>query len=201
MAAKIRLSLELVERRLAESDRHRCGVPWPGNWSAVAAILREGDDGVEVLLIRRAEREGDPWSGQMAMPGGHAEPVDGDIEATVKRETREEVGLDLDAGCRLIGRLDDVQATARGRQTGMGIAPFVFAWVDEREPRFTLNEEVVEVLWGSLDRMVSGEIDTTTDYWLQGMRIELPAYDVKGRIVWGLTYGILGNLFDKAGVG
>src|SRR5258706_15931093 len=46
----------------------------PSSRAAVALILRDGPQGIEVLFIRRAEHPQDPWSGQMAFPGGRAEP-------------------------------------------------------------------------------------------------------------------------------
>ena len=76
----------------------------------MAAILRPGDPEPEVLLIRRAEKVGDPWSGHMAFPGGRADPRDPDLRATAVRETREEVGLDLENDAELIGILDDIPA-------------------------------------------------------------------------------------------
>jgi hypothetical protein len=68
--------LQLAESRLGE---HRPARQWLRplmKRAAVALILqlREGELGV--LMIRRAEREGDPWSGQMAFPGGRMEPRD-----------------------------------------------------------------------------------------------------------------------------
>ncbi|HXB54963.1 MAG TPA: CoA pyrophosphatase, partial [Vicinamibacteria bacterium] len=42
--------------------------------AAVALILREAARGLELLFIRRAEHDGDPWSGQVGFPGGRAEP-------------------------------------------------------------------------------------------------------------------------------
>ena len=42
----------------------------------------------EILLMRRAQREGDRWSGQIGLPGGHAEDFDEDLVATARRESR-----------------------------------------------------------------------------------------------------------------
>ena len=62
----------------------------------------------------------------MAFPGGREDPGDVDLLSTAVRETLEELALDLNYHARLIGRLDDLPAVARGRRTGMSIAPFVF---------------------------------------------------------------------------
>lgn len=161
--------------------------------AAVAAVLRPRPGGAEVLLIRRAAREGDPWSGHMALPGGREDMADPDLCHTATRETHEEVGLDLTRYGRLLGRLDDIPAIARGRRIGMTIAPFVFELVEER-PLVT-NEEVEEVIWAPLSPLARGETATTVDYVLEGRRLELPAFDVRGRIVWGLTYRMLESLF------
>jgi 8-oxo-dGTP pyrophosphatase MutT (NUDIX family) len=65
--------------------------------AAVALILREGTNGLELLFIRRADHPQDPWSGQMAFPGGRAEPGEEDLKATAVRETAEEIGVDLES--------------------------------------------------------------------------------------------------------
>ncbi len=85
-----------------------------GRRAAVAVVLREIDGRPEVLLIERATKEGDPWSGHMAFPGGRVEDVDGSIQIAAERETFEEVGVSLE-GAELIGRLDDLQGRHAGR--------------------------------------------------------------------------------------
>ena len=37
---------------------------------------------LELLFIRRSEREGDPWSGHVAFPGGRRSADDPDLPAT-----------------------------------------------------------------------------------------------------------------------
>ncbi|HEU4700285.1 MAG TPA: NUDIX domain-containing protein, partial [Gemmatimonadales bacterium] len=63
-------------------------------WAAVALVVTPAPD--SMLLIRRAERAGDPWSGHMALPGGRHSRGDADLAATAMRETAEEVGVRLD---------------------------------------------------------------------------------------------------------
>ncbi|MFW6049908.1 MAG: NUDIX hydrolase [Myxococcota bacterium] len=163
--------------------------------AAVAAILRApgaGED-TELLLIRRAEHPHDPWSGHMALPGGRHEPHDPSLLATAQRETLEEVGVDLERAATLLGRLDDVPAVARGRPVGMVIRPYVFELTGE--VRIHPNYEVAETLWAPLGPLIHGEADTTRPYPYEGREHHLPAFDVQGRVVWGLTYQMLQSFF------
>ncbi|KAF4695992.1 hypothetical protein FOZ60_002713 [Perkinsus olseni] len=87
----------------------------------VGCIVRPGSEpgqSAEMLTILRAIREGDPWSGQTAFPGGRCEiEDDGDDLATVIREVREEVGINLadETHYRLLGRVSDIEIYRRGR--------------------------------------------------------------------------------------
>lgn len=171
--------------------------PAPGTrHAAVAAILRERDValGAEVLLIRRAERLGDPWSGHMAFPGGRREQDDPDLLSTALRETREEIGLDLGRDARLLGRLDDIDAVARGQRVGMAITPFVFEL--RGDPPLLLGaSEVADAIWTPLLPLFRGEAHAAYPYQLGEARLELPGFRVGERIVWGLTYQMLLALF------
>jgi 8-oxo-dGTP pyrophosphatase MutT (NUDIX family) len=164
--------------------------------AAVAAVLRapEGGGDAELLLIRRAERAGDPWSGHMALPGGRREASDVDLFAAAVRETREEVGLDLAAHGSRIGRLPDLHATARGARIPMLVAPFVVAV--REAPALKLNEEVAEALWTPLGPLARAEASGTFPYMHEGQRLELPCLRVGGHVVWGMTYRMLTTLFD-----
>ena len=164
-----------------------------GRRAAVAAILRPVQGDTEVLLIRRAERPGDPWSGHMALPGGHHDPGDVDLRATAVRETLEEVGLDL-RGHDYLGQLDELAATARGKLVGMTITPHVFALSSEL-PVLRPNHEVAELVWGSLGRMFRGEVDAMKELSYGGELRRLPAFDVEGHLVWGMKHSMLRSLF------
>ena len=162
-------------------------------FAAVAAILHDRNGEAEVLLIRRAHKEGDPWSHHMAFPGGRQDPSDRDLLHTALRETEEEVGLTLVPDKHLIGRLDDLPAVVRGNRVGLVIAPFVFA-VDNEPVLVPHAAEVEEVVWAQLSALAAGSLDTTYGYQLGGQTLELPGYDVGGRVVWGMTHRMLAAL-------
>ena len=190
------IDIDTVQAWLAQRDHLAEEIQQGDRLAAVAAVLRATPAGEsEVLLIERARHEADPWSGHMAFPGGRRDPEDEDLLRTALRETREEVGLDLERHGQLLGRLDDLAAVARGRRVGMIIAPFVFRL--EGSPPLEANRREVEtMLWAPLAPLARGEADTTHPYVIDGQPAALPGYDVAGKIVWGLTYRMLSGLLD-----
>jgi 8-oxo-dGTP pyrophosphatase MutT (NUDIX family) len=160
-----------------------------GRHAVVAAVVRGSSTGVEVLLIRRAEHELDPWSGHMALPGGHGDPADDSLVATAVREVSEEVGLGLLEHAQLLGRLPELVAFP----ATFTIFPLVFALEAGHEP-VANPAEVQEVVWASIEHLLSPAARCNHEVVREGQRHRLPAFDVGGRIVWGLTYRILEEL-------
>lgn len=161
--------------------------------AAVALVLRDGGPGgLELLFIRRAEHEQDPWSGHMGFPGGRAEAEDASLEATAVRETREETGLDLALSGVRIGALDEVKALARGRPVDLAIAPFVFRLRERLEG--APSHEVVSLHWLPLERLLAPQTRSTLQYDHEGTVLELPCLRVEGLVIWGLTYRMFDNL-------
>ena len=191
----MRIDVQTVRRALEGRSHRAAPARTDDRYAAVAAILRQHSSEAEVLLIRRAQHDGDPWSGHMAFPGGQREATDQDLLQTAVRETFEEVGLALDPGVHLIGRLDELPAMARGRRIGMIIAPFVFALEHTAELCHNIAE-VDECVWTPLSPLARGERDTTLEYEYDGQRVLLPGFDVEGRVVWGLTHRMLAALFE-----
>jgi 8-oxo-dGTP pyrophosphatase MutT (NUDIX family) len=153
--------------------------------AAVSLVLSEHQGQLSVLLVRRAEREGDPWSGHMALPGGHEHPTDRDLLHTAQRETLEEVGLDLEQG-ELLGRLDDVSPM---RSSAMVVRPFVF-WLPH-VPSLSTSNEIAEVLWVSLADLASDNLRATREVELAATRLSVPAFVIGERVVWGMTFHLL----------
>jgi 8-oxo-dGTP pyrophosphatase MutT (NUDIX family) len=162
--------------------------------ASVAIVLGQLDGELCVLLIRRAESPLDPWSGQMALPGGRREPDDSDDLMTAIRETWEEVGLDLTNSATLLGRLDDVRATARGRPVDMAISPFVFS-VKSLSP-IVPTAEVMAAYWVPVLPLFNGRAAITYQADLPDGRVSVAAWNVQGNAVWGLTYRMLDNLLS-----
>ncbi|MES1186092.1 MAG: CoA pyrophosphatase [Myxococcales bacterium] len=180
------IDLERVRAALAQGPNRELAQP---RRAAVALVLAPVTAAlgspVAVLLVRRSEREGDPLSGHMALPGGHAHPEDADLLHTARRETLEEVGIDLSAA-ELLGRLDDVSPM---RSSDMAVRPFVF-WTPTPQST-TLSSEVAEVLWVPLDALASDALRTTREVEVRGSTLRVPAYVIDERVVWGMTFGLL----------
>ena len=153
--------------------------------TAVALILTPGARGLEALFIRRALRADDPWSGDIALPGGRREPGDADRLATAVRETREEVGLALPPAA-LLGVLDDL-APSVPRLPPLVIRPHMFGLDVRPDPR--ISDEVAEVLWLPLAELPSCEGKTSVP--IRGVPVEVPCFNRGGVVIWGLTYRIL----------
>lgn len=161
--------------------------------AAVAIILRDTHEGPEILFIKRAEKEGDPWSGHMAFPGGHKEIEDSDLRQAAERETQEEIGLDLSIG-QYLGALDHESAQPRGRVLDMLIAPHVFEIFDDVD--FSINYEVAQVVWASLSDLTENRLHHTETMSMSGKPTIFNGYKLRGgHFVWGLTYRILKSFF------
>ena len=155
--------------------------------AAVALILLEGPRGLETLLIRRAERADDPWSGQVALPGGRYDPADADLLVTAIRETREETGVDLSAAERL-GVLDDLYPRTP-TLPAVVVRPFVFALASR--PTLVPGVEAARVLWLPLDRLSQRGVRRDFTLPVRGVERTFPAYVVDEIVIWGMTERIL----------
>jgi 8-oxo-dGTP pyrophosphatase MutT (NUDIX family) len=142
-----------------------------------------------VLLTQRAQHLQD-HSGQVSFPGGKIDNGDADPRATALREAEEEVGLDH-GHVEPLGYLDLYMTTL-----GYRIVP-VIARVT---PGFVLKlsasevEETFEVPLAFL--MDQANVQRHSRDW-QGMTRHYYAITFGERYIWGVTAGILRNLYDR----
>src|SRR6267154_4326011 len=163
--------------------------------AAVALIFRLGkDDVLELLFIKRAEYAGDPWSGQIAFPGGRMEGGDASLAETAIRETREETGIDLTREGMVIGVWDDLRPRTV-RLPAIVVRPYLVL-VDRDDP-LRLSQEVALAFWlpfAALARRESWHEETVS---ARGVQINARVFRHQEHIIWGMTERILAQLLES----
>lgn len=162
--------------------------------AAVALIFRAGaEGGPELLFIKRAEYEGDPWSGQVAFPGGREERGDASLADTAIRETREETGIDLSRDGKIIGALDDLYPRS-ARLPPVSVRPFVA--VVEGVPPLTLSSEVALAFWIPFGAFAHTEAWREDTVFARGIQINARVFRHQDHVIWGMTERILAQLIQ-----
>ena len=162
--------------------------------AAVAITVRSGVSGPEILMIQRAVRQGDPWSGHMGFPGGRKDESDASDMACAKRETREEIGFDLDIYGELVCQLSDVNTGWRADRPEMLVAPFVFKVGST--PVFELNHEVDDTLWVPLSFLLNDANRSRHQWDWRGEVLESDAFTFDDRLIWGLSLMMIDELLQ-----
>lgn len=166
--------------------------------SAVLVLIAPSADDdpaaeADVLLIRRVDRGGH-HSGQMALPGGRAEPEDDGPAVTALREAAEEVGLDAAAaGVTVIRELQQFWIPISGYRVTPVLA------IAARRPQVTAaQDEVAEVVWAPIAAFLPGAPIEMMETTVRTSKAEFPlrfgAFPIDGHRVWGATARILGQL-------
>lgn len=166
--------------------------------AAVALVLRPGDGGeLELLMIKRAEFEGDPWSGHIAFPGGRQEPDDQSLERTAIRETWEETAIDIARDGAILGPLDEVSPrTPTVRR--VVVRPYVAAVVHDVD--VVESPEVAAAFWVPLSALRETTAWITAEVEAHGQSLSVPAFAHGKYVVWGLTERILRGFLGLIGV-
>ncbi|MGH7650617.1 MAG: NUDIX hydrolase [Gemmatimonadaceae bacterium] len=182
--AKLQTALESHTSLALNEDEH-------ARRAAVALVFRAGEGGEpELLFIKRAEYPGDPWSGQVAFPGGREEAGDASLAETVIRETREEIGLDLERGT-MLGTLDDFRPQTV-RLPAIVVRPYVV--LVDRVDEFLLSGEVASVFWISLELLKDAGSWRDTNVSARGVEMKRRGFQHEGEVIWGMTERILAKL-------
>lgn len=142
---------------------------------------------VEALFVQRAELEGDPWSGHMALPGGRRAPEDDGLLRTALRELWEETGIALEPD-DVLGRLDELRPLSR-RLPAIAVSPFI-AWTQAPDP-VRANRELQDHVWVPIGRLEEPGHRTTLSLEREGRTLVFPAIEYRGYTIWGLTFEIV----------
>ena len=156
--------------------------------AAVAIVHTAGSEDGCVLLMRRAEREGDSWSGHWSFPGGGREPIDATPLETALRELREECGVRIDPAC-LEGALTPMTARRRGGTSPL-VAPFVFR-VDSELPTEVDTTEAVETVWVPLRVLADPAQHRIAPVAEYPRHVLFPSIPLGKTPLWGFTYRLI----------
>lgn len=179
--ARLQRALAARPAALAERDE-------PFKEAAVALVLRPAGEDLELLLMRRALRDGDPWSGQVGLPGGRFDASDASLEHTALRETFEEVGIDLRRDGEVLGQLDELRPRTPVLPPII-VRPFVCAL--HGEARIVTNHEVAELRWVRLGELFHPATRVRTSVRVRDIQMKVDAYQLGDFTVWGMTERIL----------
>jgi 8-oxo-dGTP pyrophosphatase MutT (NUDIX family) len=197
-----RLAAHALVRQLTRSLAERPGREIPlragARGAAVLLALRAREDGEpELLMIKRAEAERDPWSGHVACPGGRAEPGDADLAATAARETLEETGVDVVRDGRILGHLDDITPVYQHLPT-LVIRPYVA--IVRRDVHIVASHEVASAFWVPLEELRTPASWGTDTVHVRGTDRTVSVFRHGAYTVWGLTERVLRQFLDYAGI-
>ena len=186
-------------RAIAEHPAREIDAGAPVRLAAILLVLRaRGDGEPELLMIKRAEAEGDPWSGHIACPGGRMEPTDRDLAVTAVRETWEETGLDVARDGRLLGQLDDLSPRSPFLPPII-IRPFVALVRSDVEivPSF----EVASAFWVPISALREQGAWGMGLVHARGGQRHVSMFQHGEHTVWGLTERVLRQFLTYAGEG
>jgi 8-oxo-dGTP pyrophosphatase MutT (NUDIX family) len=179
-------TIPFLRRLLATRDPRRVPAQPPLREAAVALVIAPADGSTASLLfIKRAEHPDDPWSGQIALPGGRRDPSDADLLSTAIRETGEETGVFL-APDQVVGELDDLSPVSP-HLPPLVVRPFVFAV--PRVPSVRLSAEATQHLWVPCDDLLAHRTEETVVIRDQTLRV--PGYRIGPHFIWGMTERIV----------
>ena len=192
-------AIQRIRQRLAGRRPAHAGAVPPGRRASVAAVLQAGEGEARILFIHRAEHPRDPWSGQMAWPGGRIDRSDaGPLHAAI-REAREEVGLDRERDGELLGQLSEVRTHLRQGPGPLSVVPFAFLL--HGSPALSPNPEVQEALWVPLAFFRERRNRERFVWTGRGVPLVMPCYRYQDHLIWGLTLRMLDELLDAVETG
>jgi 8-oxo-dGTP pyrophosphatase MutT (NUDIX family) len=190
-------SVVRLMRSLAENPPRIEVLGAGARFAAILLALRARADGEpELLMIKRAEADGDPWSGHIACPGGRMEPGDHDLAVTAVRETWEETGVDVARDGRLLGHLDDISPRTPYLPP-IVIRPYVA--LVRAGIEIVPSAEVADAFWVPISALRTVDAWHTGTVIVRGKETQVSVFQHGEHTVWGLTERVLRQLLAYMG--
>jgi 8-oxo-dGTP pyrophosphatase MutT (NUDIX family) len=149
-------------------------------------------DGPALLMMRRAERHGDPWSGHVSFPGGRVDATDASTRAAALRELHEETGIVLTRKLQPMGRLSDLLTREHARLRPMVVSPYVYR--SAKALKLRPGVEAAGLWWEPLANLCDPAKRETITWRVAGLPLPLPAVRVNGATLWGLSLMMVNEL-------
>jgi 8-oxo-dGTP pyrophosphatase MutT (NUDIX family) len=162
-----------------------------GAQRAAVAVIVTADAEPAMLFVKRNERDGDPWSGHAAFPGGFASSTDSSPTQTAQRETEEETGLPLARVGSLLGFLDDVFPRSVFLPKVI-VTPCAFSIPEALPVRPTA--EIERALWVPVAELLDPANRRPFTLDLPTGPREFESLHVGGIVIWGLTERVLSQV-------
>lgn len=157
-------------------------IPEDQRRAAVGVLLWGDAEGARKVVFAQRGFGAPHHPGEIAFPGGMAEPQDRDLPATARREVAEEIGIQ--EGLWELGCFPDGVAKARVRFT-----PVFFRW-EQPDPQFRLDRELERVILLPLAPLLAAPW-TIERLGRQGVVLDVPrlelAMDGWEAPLWGAT--------------
>lgn len=185
---------EELKDRLDKRERYEVDVYAEAVLASVMMLIRNMDDSLELLFIKRPDNPGDAFSGHIAFPGGKKIDSDQDLLETAIRETREEVGIDIRDSARILGKLDYTRPN--NKSAGFIIVTPYVSFLT-RDVEIITNEEVDEYIWIPLDHLMDEKNLRVRTKVRNNAYIDDYVFSYDKYIIWGMTGRVLKKFIDE----
>jgi 8-oxo-dGTP pyrophosphatase MutT (NUDIX family) len=184
------VSIDSIAQSLGRYQPRRIpGRQWVARCGVVLLLADHDSRGRKIaptlLMMQRAQRTGDPWSGHVSFPGGRVDASDASTRGAALRELQEETGFDASLGLEPIGRLSDRVTREHGRNRPMVVTPYVYR--TRKAVPLQPGIEAAALWWVPLSWLQVPARRSTLVWRVAGVPLTLPCIALDNARLWGLS--------------